>query len=133
MIRFLFVYGTLRPEFAPAEIIGAVRKLKFVGEGTIAGALYDLGPYPAARLGGSGKIRGRVYELPADESVLRRLDEYEAFDPKDPAGSLYVRRAAAIDLPGKTLTGWVYEYNPDLTDARRILDGDYPAYRNKQR
>ena len=48
----LFVYGTLRPERAPAEIADVVR---LVGGGTVQGRLLELGGYPGL-VGGEGRV-----------------------------------------------------------------------------
>ena len=71
MSQYLFVYGTLLPELAPAKMAKAVARLKLVGTATIRGRLYDLGNYPGARLGGGGRIRGRVFEVEPGRELLR--------------------------------------------------------------
>ena len=46
MPQHLFVYGTLHPDRAPAEIAHAVRHLREIGPATLRGTRYDLGDYP---------------------------------------------------------------------------------------
>lgn len=125
MKQYLFVYGTLNEKFAPPEIAATVKKLKFVGEGFARGKLYDLGDYPAAILDNSGKIFGRVYELPIDEKILQKLDKYEGFHLQNPAKSLYLRKETDVCLKNKNLTSWIYEYNQDLSGASVIESGNY--------
>src|SRR5215469_6727300 len=128
MKDYLFVYGTLAKENAPRTIADTVRKLKYVGKGSISGRLYDLGEYPGAILGaGAGaKIFGEIYELPSDPKLLNRLDAYEDFDPKRPAKSLFVRRKTSISRPNrKRVKGWVYEYNRDVGTRPRIENERY--------
>jgi gamma-glutamylcyclotransferase (GGCT)/AIG2-like uncharacterized protein YtfP len=116
MSDYLFVYGTLAPDKAPASISDAVRKLVFVAPGSVEGRLYDLGNYPGVKLSSKkkNKIRGRVYRLPSDPSVLEKLDAYEEYYPSAPNDSLYLRKLADVELSnGRTLRAWVYEYNGD--------------------
>ena len=125
MKQYLFVYGTLKNEFAPPEIAGTVKRLKFVGDGFVHGKLYDLGEYPGAVLGTRDKIFGSIYELPDDENILRELDNYEGFNPQKSKESLYLRRKIKVYTNNKTLTSWIYEYNQDLTNKPRIKSGNY--------
>ena len=125
MKEYLFVYGTLNEELAPPEIADTVKKLKFIGEGFAHGTLYDLGEYPAAVLDDSGKIFGRIYELPVDAKILQKLDRYEGFYPQNPAKSLYLRKKTKVRLNNKNLTSWIYEYNRDLSNAPIIKSGNY--------
>lgn len=104
-----------------------MKKLKFVGEGFVYGKLYDLGEYPAAVLGNSGKIFGRVYKLPNDEKILQEFDEYEGFCPQNVAKSLYLRKKTKIYLSDRNLSCWIYEYNQDLSNMPVIESGNYPT------
>lgn len=126
MSETLFVYGTLRPGREPAEIAGAVAKLRAAGEGFVSGALYDLGGYPGAVPDPKAKSRitGTVMELPEDESVLERLDAYEGFDPEAPEKSEFVRVRQIVELTtGGALECWIYRYNRELQDASRVENG----------
>lgn len=128
MTDYLFVYGTLSPELAPAEVAEAVRRLRPVGAANANGRLYDLGDYPGALLDASSerKIRGRVFKLPADDAILKSLDSYEGYEPGDPKGSLFVRKRATVTLDdGRKLRCWIYVYNRDPADAPLVADGDY--------
>jgi gamma-glutamylcyclotransferase (GGCT)/AIG2-like uncharacterized protein YtfP len=126
---YLFVYGTLRPGHAPASVATSVDRCTCLGEGCIAGRLYDMRNYPGAIVdaGGEGKIYGQLLE-PPDERTLRRLDAYEGYDPRDPANSLFVRVECdvTLDAPdGRAIRAWVYVYNRDLAAARLIPEGRY--------
>jgi len=129
----LFVYGTLLPDQAPAEIAMSVRKLRRVGEGHIRGRLYDLGEFPGAIVDSTAhtSVSGAVFLLPEDPAVLRSLDEYEGYDPTDPAASLFVRKECAIELTdGRNLSCWVYLYNRDPGQAPLVSSGDYARFRS---
>jgi gamma-glutamylcyclotransferase (GGCT)/AIG2-like uncharacterized protein YtfP len=113
----LFVYGTLRPGYAPAEIADVVAALKPVGDGTIRGRLYNLGDYPGVVLDDKAneQIQGEVFDLPPDPALLARLDEYEEFYPQDPDGSLFMRLQTTVTLRnGSREKCWVYVYNREL-------------------
>ncbi len=116
----LFVYGTLLPGRAPAEIADVVGQLVPLGAGTVRGRLYDLGEYPGVILGehaaeSADEIPGQLFALPPDPTVLARLDAYEDFRPDDPAHSLFLRRRAVVTLlDGSVRSSWIYVYNrPD--------------------
>ncbi len=114
MPNYLFVYGTLQPEKAPAEIRKDVKKMELLGKGTVWGKLVDLGAYPGAMLGKQYRktIPGLVLSLPDDPKVLARLDRYEEFFPDAPEQSLFVRRQVEVELEDQTLTScWIYEWN----------------------
>jgi gamma-glutamylcyclotransferase (GGCT)/AIG2-like uncharacterized protein YtfP len=112
----IFVYGTLLSGFTNphARLLQANGVL--AGIGRVRGRLYNLGRYPAIRLGGEGWVRGELYELPPP--VLGTLDAYE--------GDEYKRVMAVVALDsGRRVRSWVYEYLKSLPEWRRILSGDY--------
>jgi gamma-glutamylcyclotransferase (GGCT)/AIG2-like uncharacterized protein YtfP len=128
MSKYLFVYGTLLPDEAPAEIARAIRKLRVVGRGRTRGRLYDFGDFPGAVVNPSARstIAGLVYEIPADPELLRQLDRYEGVDSFHPANSLFLRRKRWITLEdGRRLLSWVYEYNRDPVDGVYLPRGNY--------
>lgn len=128
MKEYLFAYGTLIDGNTPREIAATLKQLKPVGKGYIFARLYDLGEYPGAVLDDSKhhKVFGKIFELSADRRLLERLDDYEAFDPKRPAGSLFVRKRTAINRTNQPpLTGWVYEYNREVNSSSVIKSGHY--------
>src|SRR5258708_20900133 len=99
MKRYLFSYGTLLPQRAPAEIAPVVRHMRRIGPGKVRGRIYDLGDYPGAVLSKSGPIiLGEVFELPDKPDILGKLDEYEGFDAANPQGSLFVRKRWLVTL-----------------------------------
>ncbi len=109
----LFVYGTLRPDRAPADLAGTLGLLRPVGTAVLRGRLHDLGAYPGVTLPGDEEIQGQLFALPEDESaVWPALDAYEDFWLENPAGSLFVRAAQQVSLAdGTSVMAWVYLYN----------------------
>ena len=121
MLRHLFSYGTLQPHRAPKEISDVVERFEYVGRGEVAGVLFDLGEYPGMvhPKTQSDKVEGTIFQLPDDPDVLRRLDDYEGFNPKDPERSLFVRsRRLVATKDGKQTTCWVYFYNRPVDYAK---------------
>jgi len=74
MSTVLFIYGTLHPDRAPAEIAAAARRLTPHGPATIRGHLYDLGEYPGVGLDPTAPpIPGHLFAIP-DAATLAALD-----------------------------------------------------------
>lgn len=126
MADLVFFYGTLMAGFDRRRRAGIDQNLTYVGRGSIPGALFDLGIYPAAVPAPEGRVWGEVYEAGEPEAVLAALDEIEGFRPDNPDGSLYLRQQAEVTLPdGTRAQAWVYFYNAPLGRASRIPSGDY--------
>ena len=125
----MFFYGTLRTGFDRRHRAGVDARLTYVGQGSIQGALYDIGIYPAAVPASEGRVRGEVYEMKDSDAVFEVLDELEGHRPTDPDHSLYTRRQIAVELDdGGTVQAWAYFYNAPLGQAPRITSGDYLEY-----
>ena len=101
-------------------------QLIYTGRGTITGALFDLGIYPAAVPAADGRVWGEVYEMIEPSSVLHVLDEIEGFRSNEPESSLYTRLEVPVTLEdGDVVAAWAYFYNAPLGRAERIESGDY--------
>ncbi len=99
----------------------------YLGEGTVAGRLFDLGRYPglvAPRAPGD-RVRGELYTLRKPKLTLAKLDEYEGCRPR--AGSAeFARERWAVRLDdGRRIEAWIYLYRGDLARGRLIRSGDY--------
>lgn len=128
MIEHIFIYGTLKPELAKGSIVKAVSKLKYVGDGFVNGLLFDIGEFPGIKLRSSSKkrVRGSVFKLPSDDSVISELDRYEEFYPSKPEKSLYNRKLTKVELEnGQTLDAWIYEYLGKTSNSKLIPKGVY--------
>ena len=126
MADLVFFYGTLMTPFNRTSRLSVDCHLTFIGRGSIEGALFDLGIYPAAIPSTDGRIWGEIYEMAEPVTVLSTLDELEGFRPGEQDSSLYVRALAPVTtLEGITVDAWAYFYNAPLGRAQRIASGDY--------
>jgi gamma-glutamylcyclotransferase (GGCT)/AIG2-like uncharacterized protein YtfP len=112
----LFVYGTLHPSRAPAEIAPAVALLKPLGSATVLGRLLHLGAYPGLILPGNETVHGELFALPQDRALEARiwlaLDAYEDFRPAEPDASLFVRVLTRVTLPDASQQlAWTYLFH----------------------
>ena len=101
--------------------------MKPLGPASVAGSLYDLGPYPGVTLDAStGRVFGHLFELPDDEAVLRALDTYEGFDPRQPDAGLFRRETclATLDDGGEAACD-VYVYNGKPAESQRVASGKW--------
>jgi gamma-glutamylcyclotransferase (GGCT)/AIG2-like uncharacterized protein YtfP len=116
--RCLFLYGTLHPDRAPAEIAPAARRLQPIGRGTIRARLYNLGAYPGVILAddtdpAAPTVPGEVFLIP-DVATLAALDAYEDYRPGSATDSLFLRTKAVVTFDdGSRKSCWVYVYNRD--------------------
>ena len=77
------VYGTLKKGFGNH---GLMAQAQFLGCDKLTQiCLYDIGPYPGARLEASAGIEVEVYAI--SQSHLAELDLLEEYDPAAPASS----------------------------------------------
>ena len=126
MRDLVFFYGTLMAGFDRRRRAEMDSKLTYLGRGSIQGALFDLGLYPAAVPAPDGQVWGEVYEMAEPAPVLAALDEIEGYRHGDADRSLYLRQQAAVAMPdGSRAPAWVYFYNAPLGRAPRIVSGDY--------
>lgn len=133
-MRFFF-YGTLTHEHdnALTRVI-----LPLLGPGqraSVRGRLHAVrdaeGWYPVLTAG-RGEVHGWLYEAGPGfgPRALRMLDAYEAFDPRRPAVSEYLRRAVQVRLAGGgTARAQVYRYNRPLHSGLRAVPcGDFTGF-----
>ncbi len=112
------VYGTLKRNQSNHGVLAGSR---FVGACSLSSiVLYDLGPYPGARLQPSQGVEVEVYDV--DGATFARLDELEDYDAASPGKGLYDRRLLETPL-GKA---WVYLYNHAVTGCQEIRSGAWP-------
>lgn len=111
------VYGTLK---RGGSNHGFLRGARYLGTDRLVSiALYDLGPYPAARLEKSQGVDVEIYAV--TPRSLSLLDQLEQHMPQAPEHSVYDRAA----LETRHGTAWVYLYNRPVKGYRRITRGGW--------
>jgi gamma-glutamylcyclotransferase (GGCT)/AIG2-like uncharacterized protein YtfP len=126
MTNLVFFYGTLMSGFERRSRAQLDSLLRLVGRGSIPGALFDVGIYPAAIPAADAVVWGEVHEILDPDSVLPVLDEIEGYCSDTPDASLYLRTETPVALTdGHLAYAWVYFYNAPLGKAQRIESGDY--------
>lgn len=73
--------------------------------------LYDLGPFPAARLKESDGSLVEVYDC--DNNHIRNMDFLEGYDESDPVNSFYIRTKISTKY-GET---YIYIFNRIIYDS----------------
>jgi gamma-glutamylcyclotransferase (GGCT)/AIG2-like uncharacterized protein YtfP len=127
MSHYLFVYGTLRRRSRhpmARRLAGAAR---LIGTAKIAGRLYDLGRFPGLKEPRSSHewVQGEVYDLGDNsERTLQEMDAYE--NAESPPPTPYERQLATVLLAdGRTMKVWVYWYRGDVREEQFIASGSY--------
>lgn len=132
MADYVAVYGSLRRGMQ-AET--KMQRMEFVDQGVLQASLYALGWYPGIKFEDNKNTTVvEVYKVPEDarlrEAILFDLDGYEGYSPKNPEGSLFVRRTAVVKMDDETdLTCYVYEYNYPVNRAPLVESGDWNEYK----
>ena len=107
MVDLVFFYGTLMTPFNRTGRLRVDQHLVFLGRGTIAAVLFDLGIYPAAVPASDTRGWGEVYLMTHPTIVLQALDELEGYRPEEPESSLYTRKLATVTLEDvRVVTAW---------------------------
>lgn len=123
IVEFIFVYGSLRKAAAANRYDLLARGGDYFSEGYMHGKLYAANHYPGAVESArhEDRVFGELYRI-ADDTVLTRLDDYEACSDKFPLSHEYLRKPLPIHLHGgASVLAWVYIYNRDTANLRRIL------------
>ncbi len=127
----LFVYGSLRRGFHhPAY--GYIRDhFDFVGDATVKGRLYDLGPYPAAIPDDGGTIIGELYtirEVGQFSWAMAQLDDYEGVCCEDGETPEYKRGSTRAQVNGEEVEAWIYWYARSVEGFPVVASGDVLEY-----
>jgi len=126
VVDLVFFYGTLLKPFGRTRTLAIERDLVFLGRGSVPGALYEVGIYPALVPDRSARVVGELHEMSHPGRVLQTLDDYEGCRMDSPDMGLYAREIVPVTLDdGAVVEAWAYFYNAPLGQARPIASGDY--------
>lgn len=111
------VYGTLKKGLSNHHYLSQAR---FLGNDRVYNlVLYDLGPYPGAKLATSQGVDIEVYEV--DNFTLAQLDQLEGVSRQNTTQGLYYR----TQLRTCQGSAWVYIYNPQVNGRKAIRRGGW--------
>ena len=111
------VYGTLKHGHRNHYWLNGANML---GQDRLTGiTLYDLDPYPGAKLTPSTGVMVEVYAINAEQ--LARLDELEDYLHNSPDKGMYDRRVLATQYGD----AWCYIYNPPVEATSQIKSGEW--------
>jgi gamma-glutamylcyclotransferase (GGCT)/AIG2-like uncharacterized protein YtfP len=120
-MAYLFVYGTLRPEFENEMANQLKVECTLLGKATVKGSIYDLGHYPAFVADTFGRVHGWVYRLNSVETLVW-MDRYEDVPV------LYLRNEVKAKMDGQKIVCNIYEYAGHVYKYNRVESGDYLEY-----
>lgn len=129
-LEFIFVYGTLRRNAAHSMHSVMARHCRPVSEAYMQGRLYEVGAYPGAVESNKtcDKVYGELYEV-LDSSVFYFLDDYEECTDHHPKPHEYIRKELKVSFINQgCIQAWVYVYNRDVSNLKRIASGDYLSF-----
>lgn len=132
----LFVYGTLLNGNINPMSAYLWQQCRCIGQGRFAGELYEIDGYPGALYKPylMEHVYGDILELTNPETTFERLDLYEMISTQFPEPYEYKREIIPISLIStetftetlhETINCWVYLYNWDTSQLRRIPGGNY--------
>lgn len=117
----VFVYGTLKRGECRAS--QWPRTPRDVLKAEVAGALYDLGPYPAL-VDGPDRVLGElwVFDRTEEPLVLATLDAIEHYQQRGPDLYIRVERRCETSAGHEPRMAWLYHYARPrrLTPSRRV-------------
>lgn len=130
-VRYIFTYGSLKSDAICAigsEERAVLReRAQYIAKGTIAGLLFDVGPYPGAILEGrrTARVHGEIWQLPCVRGeLMAMLDRYEGCAASSPIPHTYARRKVRILLnDGRRVVAWMYLWNGAVSQDKRIRSG----------
>lgn len=110
-----------------------------VGDGRIAGRLYDLGAYPGLVLSSdlhegaatlpvrtrAEVVRGEIVRLSCARDTFAWLDLYEGIVPGEPDPPYERTVGGVLTTRWGRLSAWVYAYRGRISAARRVPGGDW--------
>ena len=128
---FLLVYGTLRPPFDNPFALYLRQRGHYVGEGTFAGQLFNIGSYPGAVCAETSPtpVQGTVFEIGHQkEAILTYLDYYEGVGDAFDQPTEFFRAIVPVTVDDQIVDCWVYLYNLAITNKSLIESGDYSQH-----
>lgn len=130
-MEYIFVYGTLMSTFLENPLRLLLEKnTQFVGEAYTYGKLFLVDYYPGLIHNNpheNHKVYGEIFSINRSLDFLASLDEYEDYNPKDIANSLYIRELKACFLldNSKSFNCHTYIYNKNVHNLKILTNGRF--------
>lgn len=127
--RFIFIYGTLLPEYSHPMSDWLKLHSRPVCKGAVSGELYLVDDYPGlVYLPFSGQwTKGWIVELNDPEINLQKLDLYEGIGENPNDEDEYRREIIPVKGDDSLWRDcWVYIFNKDPKGLKKIDSGYYP-------
>lgn len=122
----IFVYGTLRLEYANEAAKRIQTECTYLGQGVAKGALMDLGPYPGAIINNTYLtiIYGQCFLLPQNpDPLLAFLDDYEGPEYRREIHDIYSWRG---------ITPAIIYHLDAYPNAQPVPEGDWYTYQSQR-
>lgn len=106
--ELLFVYGTLQSHYDNEFAVQLRTQSTFISQAYCLGTIIQIDWYPGLILGTNTdqRVYGELYALPANDSLLTILDEYE-----NTADQEFFRTHIQVFTDTAEYTAWAYVYN----------------------
>lgn len=128
---FLFVYGTLQPDFDNPFALYLRQRGNYAGNARFPGVLFNLGAYPGAIYlpDARSSVVGTMYDISRDKrATLAYLDAYEGIDGSGDQPDEYVRIVVPVCRGNDLIDCWVYVYSWPTDGKQVIASGNYSQY-----
>jgi len=124
----LFVYGTLMSTAGHRMGARLARESRLIGPASMQGWLYRVAAYPGMTdaPNAQARVHGELYALADPVASLAWLDAYEGLTGRQDSEYRRVERVARLAAAGE-VSAWVYLYQGDPANLRRIADGRWTA------
>ena len=122
----IFVYGTLRSEFANAFARRLRDEADLLGRANVQGSIFLVAAYPGYQREPDGIVRGELWRLRDPGKTLAALDDYEG--PEYSRVLVDVTPITAMRAePPSPRCAWIYRYDREVHADSRIASGDFLA------
>lgn len=127
------MYGTLRAgeinDIRTAALQHGLPEPVWVGQGTVAGLLYDFGAYPgwvATQTSQHSRVLGDIYAI--SPALIQVLDEIEEVYPGE--SGLFLQKQILLECQDQILQCIAYPVHPDKVVGLPVIpNGDWVSYR----
>lgn len=109
--EYLFVYGTLQSTYTNEYAVQLRTQATYISRAFCFGTVIQIDWYPGLIVSTNSeqKVFGELYALPANNSLLHILDEYE-----NTADQEFLRTQIQVFTEHEEFSAWAYVYNKKI-------------------